>query len=179
MIVEQLVEWELAGETEVLGENLPQCYFGHHKSHITWARNLSAEMGSRRLTSWAMARPQFRTYNPIKLTPNILFFSLSMPLQLFLRPWPRFQFHNPIHGRTPWTGDQPVAWPLPTHRTAQTHNKRTQTSMPWVRFEPTTPSSERAKTVHALDRATTVIGTFCTYCPNFRTNVVFQCSGVS
>jgi hypothetical protein len=28
-------------------------------------------------------------------------------------------------GRTPWTGDQPVAMQLPTHRTTQTQNKRT------------------------------------------------------
>jgi hypothetical protein len=35
MIVEQLVECELAGETEVLGENLPQRQFVHHKSHMT------------------------------------------------------------------------------------------------------------------------------------------------
>jgi hypothetical protein len=64
-----------------------------------------------------------------------------MALQSFVGPWP-------------WTGDQPV----PTHRTSQIQNKRTQTSMPRVEFEPTTPAFERAKTVHALDRAVTVIG---------------------
>jgi hypothetical protein len=41
MIVDQSVERELAGKpkylekTEVLGENLPQCLFVHHKSHMT------------------------------------------------------------------------------------------------------------------------------------------------
>jgi hypothetical protein len=35
VIVEKLVELRLAGETEVLGENLPQRHFVHHKSHMT------------------------------------------------------------------------------------------------------------------------------------------------
>jgi hypothetical protein len=61
-------------------------------------------------------------------------------------------------GRIPSMGDQPVARPLPAHRTIRTQNKRTQTSMPWVEFEPTIPMLERAKTVHALNRAATVIG---------------------
>jgi hypothetical protein len=61
-------------------------------------------------------------------------------------------------GRTPWTGDQPVARPLPAQRTAQTENKRTQTSMPKVGFEPTIPVFEREKIVHASDRAATVTG---------------------
>jgi hypothetical protein len=61
-------------------------------------------------------------------------------------------------GRSPWTGDQPVARTPPTHRTTQTQNKCTQATKPREGFEPTIPVFERAKTVHALDGATTVIG---------------------
>jgi hypothetical protein len=60
-------------------------------------------------------------------------------------------------GRTPWTGDQSVARPLPTQRTTQTQNKLIQTSMPWLGLEPTIQAFERPKMVHALDRAATVI----------------------
>jgi hypothetical protein len=63
-----------------------------------------------------------------------------------------------IVGRTPWRGDQTVARPVPTKRTTQTQNKRTQTSMSWVGFELTIPAFERAKTVHALYRVATMIG---------------------
>jgi hypothetical protein len=52
------------------------------------------------------------------------------------------QFLNPkTLGRTPRMGDQPVVRTLPI---------QTQTSMPWVGFEPTIPAFERAKTVHCL-----------------------------
>jgi hypothetical protein len=33
MMMDKSVEW-LAGETELLGENLPQCRFVHHKPHM-------------------------------------------------------------------------------------------------------------------------------------------------
>jgi hypothetical protein len=70
------------------------------------------------------------------------FIHSSMALQPFVGPWPLLQFRNPFFtdGRTPWTSDQPIARPLPTHRTT-----KTQTSMSRVGFEPTTPVFERAK----------------------------------
>jgi hypothetical protein len=57
-------------------------------------------------------------------------------------------------GRTPWTGNRPVARPLPTHRTAQTQNKRRHSCLKWDSnpFEPTIPAFERTKAVHASER---------------------------
>jgi hypothetical protein len=82
--VEQPVEW-VVRETEVLGDNLHQCHFAHHKSHmnlpgfepgsdqmgfvvdkmtlcppqipyeLTQARNRAAAVGSRQLAAWATA----------------------------------------------------------------------------------------------------------------------------
>jgi hypothetical protein len=56
------------------------------------------------------------------------------------------------------TGDQPVVRTLPAHGTAQTGNKRTQTFMPQVVFEPMIPVFQLAKTVITLDCTATVIG---------------------
>jgi hypothetical protein len=80
-------------------------------------------------------------------------------LQSFDGPWPLFQFLDLyIVGRTTLKGDQLVARPLPTHRITQTQNKRIQTPMPRVRFEPTIPEFNREKAVHASDGAAIVIG---------------------
>jgi hypothetical protein len=87
-----------------------------------------------------------------------------MALQPFVGPWPLFQFLNVFTvDRTPWTGGQPIARPLPIQRTTQIQNKRTQTSMPRVGFEPMIPEFERAKTGHASDRVATVIGSYYTH----------------
>jgi hypothetical protein len=52
--------------------------------------------------------------------------SLSMALQPFVGPWPLFQFLILyIVVRAPWNGDQPVARPIPTHRTTQRINAHT------------------------------------------------------
>jgi hypothetical protein len=77
---------------------------------------------------------------------------------MFLEPsvglWTLFRFVILYRvSRTPWTGDQPITKLLPTHRTTQTPNKRTQTAMLSVGFKPTTTVFEWAKPVHALDCA--------------------------
>jgi hypothetical protein len=60
MSVEQSVEWELPEETELLGENLPQCHFVHHKSHMTWPE---IGPGPPRWEAWGMVRPQTTIMN--------------------------------------------------------------------------------------------------------------------
>jgi hypothetical protein len=63
--------------------------------------------------------------------------------------------------RTPWTGDLSVARSLPTYRTTYTQNKRTQTSISRVGFILRTPMLLQTKTVHALDRAATMLKWSC------------------
>jgi hypothetical protein len=50
------------------------------------------------------------------------FIHSAMALQPFIGFWPFLQLCNLFYtdGRTPWTSDQPVARPLPKHRTIQT-----------------------------------------------------------
>jgi hypothetical protein len=69
-----------------------------------------------------------------------------------------FQFLNPIQS-VGLLGRGSARRRASTYRTTQTRNKRTQTSMPLMGFESTTTMFWRAKTVHALDRAATMIDT--------------------
>jgi hypothetical protein len=101
-------------------------------------------------------------------SPDVIL-SLSMALQPFLDFGHFFSFLILYTvDRAPWTGDQPVARPLPTHRTTKAQNKRTLTFMPPVGFEPATPVFKRMKTVHALNREASVIGARRNYCDQMK-----------
>jgi hypothetical protein len=86
---------------------------------------------------------------------NQLITGATLPSHSFIHQWlygpllGRGRFSNFVIlyrvGRPPWTGDQPVTRPLPTHTTAQTQNKCTQTSMPRAGFVHTNPVFERAR----------------------------------
>jgi hypothetical protein len=87
MMMENLVEWRLAGETEVLGEDLPQRHFVHHKCHLTrpgMDRTRAAAVGSQRLTAWAMARPYYTVstlWNSSAKSERNLLLSRYSPIQ--------------------------------------------------------------------------------------------------
>jgi hypothetical protein len=57
------VERELSGETEVLGENLPQCNFVRHKSHMTWS-----DLGSKPDRRGGKAATYRLSYGTAKIT---------------------------------------------------------------------------------------------------------------
>jgi hypothetical protein len=112
---------------------------------------------------------------------NLLTTFLSMVFPDHSGPRPLIQFlnHFLIDGRTRWTSDQLIAR-LAKHRTTQTQNKRIHTPNIHALSEILThdpsdrasedssclrprghcdrPASERAQTVHALNRASTVSG---------------------
>jgi hypothetical protein len=65
---------------------------------------------------------------------------------------------SPAHGQSLYRLRSPSSY-----RAAQTQKKRTETTMPQVRFKPTISPFVRAKTVHVLNRAATMIGTSYKY----------------
>jgi hypothetical protein len=96
--------------------------------------------------------------------------------------WPLIPFRNHF-SKTPWMSDQLVERPLPKHRTAQAQNKRIYTpnihALSGIRtLEPTIPASERARTVHALDRTATVTGSFWVTTPKLSYQSAFVINSV-
>jgi hypothetical protein len=130
------------------------------------ASSISSVKMSTETTEGTLRTGELHDFNPLRTLSVCLSVCLSVYLSIYLwlysplldlgRFFNFFIFYT--DGRAPWTSNQPVARPVPTHRTTQTQNNRTQTSMPQVGFEPMIPVFERAKTVHALNRAPTVIG---------------------
>jgi FAD synthase len=83
-----------------------------------------------------------------------------MALQSFVGPWPLLQFRNLFFTQTVGLLGRVISPSQGRYLHTEQHkqNKHTQTSMLRVGFEPTIQAFERAKTVHTLDRAATVIG---------------------
>jgi hypothetical protein len=77
------------------------------------------------LSEWRRKlRPLPSTPDPIHVSNN----DNQRYWQSSVGPWPV--------GRTPWTADQPVARPLPKHRTTQSYDKSTLTSKPYTARPP-------------------------------------------
>jgi hypothetical protein len=98
------------------------------------------------------------TYDfPIYL-PIYLSVYLSMALHFFVGPWPPFQFLDLLHSRY-----DSLEGGSGRRKAATCTQESTNISVPQVGSEPTIQVFEWAKTVHALDRAATVIG----YCKQY------------
>jgi hypothetical protein len=106
---------------------------------------------------------QVRRRSEIKIAYNLTLrvtiitaYSQSIYLWLnnpFVGPWSLFSFF--IHTQSVRLLRRGIS---PWQATTYTQNKRTQTSMPSVGFEPTIPAFELAKRVHASSHAANVMG---------------------
>jgi hypothetical protein len=110
---------------------------------------------TKRKVSWRRSRPQNGAVEPQERKIVLLVTYLSVCISVYLWLYSPLLCFGRIFiflilyavGRTPLTGDQPVARPLPTHRTTQIQNKRTQTSMPWMGLEATIQVFEWARSL--------------------------------
>jgi hypothetical protein len=103
---------------------------------MAWLMNFLKTMPTRKISLYLNLKYEGLRYNCTEksarhfATTDVFIHSFihsSMALQPFVTPWRLLQFRNQYYtgGRTPWTSDQPVAMPLSTHRTTQTHNAHT------------------------------------------------------
>jgi hypothetical protein len=103
-------------------------------------------------TTFSLSLFQSHTKNSARLLPA--FMHSTKALQPFAGPWPLLQFRNLFYtdAKTHRTSESQGRY---LHTGQRKHRINAQTSMPRVGFEPTSPASERAKTVYALDREAT------------------------
>jgi hypothetical protein len=97
MMMEKLVEKWLAGETKVLGENMPHCRFVHHKPHKparmrTWATAVRSQQLTAWATAWPIHSPALINY---KLDSADIFFSCAIIWHLSI-----YHYGSPY--RTTW-----------------------------------------------------------------------------
>jgi hypothetical protein len=91
---------------------------------------------------------------------SLFFIHSSMALQPFVGPWRLLQFRNFFTQTVELLG-RGISPPQGRYLHSEQHTHRINAHRYpclWMEFEPTIPAFERAKTVHFLDRATSVIG---------------------
>jgi hypothetical protein len=89
MIVEHVVEWRLAGETEVFGENVPQRHFVHHKSHMTRPRLCPISSSFRyngRLVTWTVVCLTAAKFKPLIFSVSGFALWTDWSRSIMLRP---------------------------------------------------------------------------------------------
>jgi hypothetical protein len=93
------------------------------------------------------------------LLPNILIFPLALQSNSGLsRLHENFRFTSVTRSRTPWTGDQLVARPVPVHEQKNAHTTQTLNIPALSGIQTRGPGVRRAKTFHGLDLSATVTG---------------------
>jgi hypothetical protein len=85
--VEQSVEWDLAGETEVLGEYLPKCHFVHHKSHMIYLGRRGGKPATNRLSYGTAFHELLTETNSDKHSFSWESHSLSAGQEIFRHLW--------------------------------------------------------------------------------------------
>jgi hypothetical protein len=106
------------------------------------------------------SEPEAPSYRPAPDCLSCESAFVKSTILFFSGPWPIIKFRNNFSHTLGILGHV-ISPSKGSYLTTEQHEHRInacthQTAMPWVGFKPTIPASERAKKVHALDRAAIV-----------------------